>query len=54
MEDKFFTLKEYIAVIDNAYATGKANATIEEKENLIKHIKTSGINWAEIVKNQNK
>jgi hypothetical protein len=54
MEDKIFTLKAYIAAIDNAYATGKANATIEEKENLIKHMKESGISWAEIVKKQNE
>lgn len=54
MEDKIFTLKEYIAVIDNAYATGKADATVEEKEQLIKHMKASAISWVEIVKKQNK
>ena len=54
MEDKIFTLKAYIAAIDNAYATGKADATVEEKEKLIEHMKASGSSWAEIVKNQNK
>ncbi len=54
MEDKIFTLKEYNDAIDNAYATGKANATIEEKENLIKHMKASAKSWVKIVKNQNK
>ncbi len=54
MEDRIFTLKNYFDAIDNAYATGKSNATVEEKENLIKHMKASGISWAEIVKNKNE
>ena len=50
MEDKkIFTLKEYLQAIDNAYATGKANATDEEKEKMIAHIKYSAEKWADIV-----
>ncbi len=49
MEEKqVFTLTEYLRAVDNAYATGKADATAEEKENLIAHIKESAIKWANI------
>jgi len=49
MEEKqVFTLTEYLRAVDNAYATGKADATVEEKENLIAHIKESAIKWANI------
>jgi hypothetical protein len=54
MEEKIFSLKEYFQAIDNAYATGKANASIKEKESLIKHMKASAKSWVKIVKNQNK
>jgi len=48
METRYFTLKEYMDAVDNAYATGKANATKEEKEAMIEHIKTSAKNWTVI------
>jgi len=49
MEEKeVFTLTDYLRAVDNAYATGKANATVEEKENLIAHIKKEAIEWANI------
>ena len=48
-EKKIFTLKEYLEAVDNAYATGKANATVEEKEKMIAHIKYSAKNWADVV-----
>jgi hypothetical protein len=51
-EQKVFTLKEYLQVIDNAYATGKAKVSVEEKEEMINHIKTSAKNWAKIVSNK--
>lgn len=49
MEEKIFTLKEYLQAVDNAYATGKAKATREEKENMMRHIKKSAKEWARIV-----
>lgn len=54
MEEKIFTLKEYLEIIDIAYATGKAEVSKEEKEKLISHIKHNAEKWAEIVKNQDK
>ena len=48
-EVKVFTLKEYLQAVDNAYATGKANASVKEKEKMIDHIKYSAEKWAAIV-----
>ena len=47
-EKEVFTLTDYLRAVDNAYATGKADATVEEKENLIAHIKKEAIEWADI------
>ena len=48
-ELKVFTLKEYLQAIDNAYATGKVNVPVEEKEKMIAHIKYSAEKWADII-----
>ncbi len=50
-EVKIFTLKEYLQAVDNAYATGKANVSVKEKEEMINHIKYSAKKWADIVIN---
>ena len=48
-EVKVFTLKEYLQAVDNAYSTGKANASVKEKEEMIDHIKYSAKKWTDIV-----
>ena len=51
-EPKVFTLTECLQAIDNAYATGRANVSEKEKEEMINHIKSSASSWAKQVLNK--
>jgi hypothetical protein len=48
-EEKVFTLTAYLQAIDNAYATGKDDVSIEDKEKTIEHIKWSAKNYADMI-----
>lgn len=51
-EPKVLTLNECLQAIDNAYATGRANVSEEEKQEMINHIKSSISSWSKQVLNK--